>query len=350
MKYKLSVIMCIYNPPEEYLKKAIKSVIEQTEPNIEIILVNDGSDENIVRICQKYKEKDSRIKLINQENQGESVARNVGIKNATTDYITFIDSDDYIEKDMCKQVIDYMEKIQYDFDTIIFNCFVHRDGKKIINKFYTKNGKLDKEDIRELQFQNIEKGISKYYPPESNVSIACSKIYNKKFLIRNDISYIPNLIRATDAVFNMEVFEKADKIYILDKCLYNYQKNDFSVCQRYSEDTEEYYEKFFDIVKDYISKYNKGNEFNDILNLKIVTCIDTYMRNYFFNKENLKKNKEIKEEFWNLLNKEIYILAIKNVKKQYLSTYQKCVLFCAKHRLFYGLKFLNKFKNFIKSM
>ena len=112
----------------------------------------------------------------------------------------------------------------------------------------------------------------------------------------------------------------------------------------------EYYEKFFDIVKDYISKYNKGNEFNDILNLKIVTCIDTYMRNYFFNKENLKKNKEIKEEFWNLLNKEIYILAIKNVKKQYLSTYQKCVLFCAKHRLFYGLRFLNKFKNFIKSM
>ena len=93
--YKLSVIMCIYNTPEEYLEKAIKSVIEQTEYNIEIILVNDGSNENIREICQKYKEQDKRIKLINQKNQGESVARNVGIQYATTNYITFIDSDDY---------------------------------------------------------------------------------------------------------------------------------------------------------------------------------------------------------------------------------------------------------------
>ena len=145
-KYKISVIMCIYNPPEEYLKKAINSVVEQTEKNIEIILVNDGSNEIIKKICEKYKENDDRIKLINQENQGEAVARNVGIQNATTNYITFIDSDDYIEKDMCEQIIKYMEKIKYDFDVIIFDCFVHEKGKKIVNKFYTKSGILDEND------------------------------------------------------------------------------------------------------------------------------------------------------------------------------------------------------------
>ena len=157
--YKLSVIMCIYNTPEEYLEKAIKSVIEQTEYNIEIILVNDGSNENIREICQKYKEQDKRIKLINQKNQGESVARNVGIQYATTNYITFIDSDDYFENDMCKQVLEYMEKIEYDFDVIIFDCYVDINGKKIKNKFYTKNGRLNKDDIRQIQLQNIEKSF-----------------------------------------------------------------------------------------------------------------------------------------------------------------------------------------------
>ena len=185
--YKLSVIMCIYNTPEEYLEKAIKSVIEQTEYNIEIILVNDGSNENIREICQKYKEQDKRIKLINQKNQGESVARNVGIQYATTNYITFIDSDDYFENDMCKQVLEYMEKIEYDFDVIIFDCYVDINGKKIKNKFYTKNGRLNKDDIRQIQLQNIEKGISKYYPPETNISVPWAKIYNKDFIIKNNI-------------------------------------------------------------------------------------------------------------------------------------------------------------------
>lgn len=348
--YKLSVIMCIYNTPEEYLEKAIKSVIEQTEHNIEIILVNDGSNENIRGICQKYKEQDKRIKLINQENQGESVARNVGIQYATTNYITFIDSDDYLENDMCKQVLEYMEKIEYNFDVIIFDCYVDINGKKIKNKFYTKSGRLNKDDIRQIQLQNIEKGISKYYPPETNISVPWAKIYNKDFIIKNNIKFVPNVIRMPDAIFNMEIFENAEKIYVLDKYLYNYQKNNFSICNRFSKDTVDYYEKYFGYVKKYIEKYNKNEDFKDLLNVKIVTSLDIYIKNYFFNKENPKNNKETKKEFWDLLDKKMYILAIKNVKKQYLSIYQKCILFCAKYRLFYGLKFLGKLKNFIKNI
>ena len=316
--YKLSVIMCIYNTPEEYLEKAIKSVIEQTEYNIEIILVNDGSNENIREICQKYKEQDKRIKLINQKNQGESVARNVGIQYATTNYITFIDIDDYFENDMCKQVLEYMEKIEYDFDVIIFDCYVDINGKKIKNKFYTKNGRLNKDDIRQIQLQNIEKGISKYYPPETNISVPWAKIYNKDFIIKNNIKFVPKVIRMPDAIFNMEIFEKSEKIYVLDKYLYNYQKNDFSICNRFSKDTVDYYEKYFGYVKKYIEKYNKDNDFKDLLNVKIVTSLDIYMKNYFFNKENPKNNKEKKKEFENLLNKKMYILAMKDVKKQYV--------------------------------
>ena len=121
-----------------------------------------------------------------------------------------------------------------------------------------------------------------------------------------------------DAIFNMEIFEKSEKIYVLDKYLYNYQKNDFSICNRFSKDTVDYYEKYFGYVKKYIEKYNKDNDFKDLLNVKIVTSLDIYMKNYFFNKENPKNNKEKKKEFENLLNKKMYILAMKDVKKQYV--------------------------------
>ena len=95
-----------------------------------------------------------------------------------------------IENDMCKQVLEYMEKIEYDFDVIIFDCYVDINGKKIKNKFYTKNGRLNKDDIRQIQLQNIEKGISKYYPPETNISVPWAKIYNKDFIIKNNIKFV----------------------------------------------------------------------------------------------------------------------------------------------------------------
>ena len=85
MDKKITVIVTIYNTPEKYLKKCIDSIIKQTFKEIEIILVNDGSDKKTSEICRQYK--DERIKLIEQKNMGESVARNVGIENAATENI-----------------------------------------------------------------------------------------------------------------------------------------------------------------------------------------------------------------------------------------------------------------------
>lgn len=97
MKDLVSVVIPIYNV-EKYLRKCIETVIDQTYTNIEIILVNDGSTDNSLQICNQFKEKDKRIKVINKKNGGLSDARNVGIKNAQGKYICFIDSDDFISE------------------------------------------------------------------------------------------------------------------------------------------------------------------------------------------------------------------------------------------------------------
>ena len=100
----VSVIIPIYNV-EKYLSECIESVINQTYSDLEIILVNDGSTDNCRDICERYKRKDSRIKLVHKNNGGLSSARNAGIDVANGDYYTFIDSDDYIMSDMIEQLV-----------------------------------------------------------------------------------------------------------------------------------------------------------------------------------------------------------------------------------------------------
>ena len=101
---KLSVIVPVYNAENE-LKKSIESILSQTEKNIEIILVDDGSSDNSLYICKEFEKKDRRIKVIHQENAGVSVARNTGIEVATGEYIGFVDSDDWIELNMYERLL-----------------------------------------------------------------------------------------------------------------------------------------------------------------------------------------------------------------------------------------------------
>ena len=96
---KISVIVPIYNV-EKYLEKCLESIINQTFINLEIILINDGSTDFSGSICEKYKNKDNRIILIHKKNEGLSAARNKGLSIATGDYISFVDSDDFLDLNM----------------------------------------------------------------------------------------------------------------------------------------------------------------------------------------------------------------------------------------------------------
>ena len=97
---KFSVIVPVYNT-QEYLKRCIESVLNQTYKNYEIILINDGSTDNSLEILKKY-ESNSKVKIITQKNHGLSYTRNVGISHATGDYVILLDSDDFLEKDLFK--------------------------------------------------------------------------------------------------------------------------------------------------------------------------------------------------------------------------------------------------------
>ena len=113
MDEKISVIVPVYNV-EQYLERCVDSIINQTYKNLEIILVNDGSTDNSGQLCDELAKKDDRIRVIHKKNGGLSDARNVGIDEAESELIGFIDSDDYIDEDMYELLINNMKNANAD--------------------------------------------------------------------------------------------------------------------------------------------------------------------------------------------------------------------------------------------
>lgn len=143
MKALVSIIIPIYNV-EKYLEKCIKSIINQIYRNLEIILINDGSIDESANICEKYKEQDNRIVFINKNNDGAASAKNEGLKVAKGDYITFVDSDDFIELDMIEYMVNTIKKynsdiVQCNFTNLYKNTEKFKQDKIIEQKITSKD-------------------------------------------------------------------------------------------------------------------------------------------------------------------------------------------------------------------
>lgn len=191
---KVSVILPIYNV-EKYLRKCLDSVINQTFKDIEIICINDCSADNCENIISEYAKKDGRIKLINHlENQGLGYARNTGLINSNCDYISFIDSDDFISIDYIEYL--YNTAIKYDADIVFTdNIYTVNEAKLYIKPYYHnriniwkkkfKKNETWKEGISDFNVNTPEKENTPEYP----LVVAWNKLYKRNFLIQKNLLY-----------------------------------------------------------------------------------------------------------------------------------------------------------------
>ena len=149
---KVSIVVPIYNA-EKFLTTTVDSIIAQTYKNIEIILVNDGSTDGSLALCQTFLEKDKRIKVVDKQNGGVSSARNCGIHTASGEFIMFVDSDDLIEKDACEKLV--KNAIATKSDIVFCNYYVkvvEKNKEKVVfkNHNYGNSEMSDKTEILSL--------------------------------------------------------------------------------------------------------------------------------------------------------------------------------------------------------
>ena len=208
---KISIIIPVYNV-EGYLAECLNSVVNQTYRNIEIIIVNDGSTDNSFSIIQQYQLQDERIKIINQENQGLSAARNAGIKKVSGEYIWFVDSDDYIAIDACEKIVEKLKQNNYDLLVV---------GRFRFGKDYKECDKIS-WGVDEIKFG--EKYLLEAVSHGIFTASACNKIVRTTLLEQHNI-YFERGILYEDLYFTFKCLLHSEYIAMLEQPFYFYRQN-----------------------------------------------------------------------------------------------------------------------------
>lgn len=248
---KVSIVVPVYNIPEATLRKCIESAINQTLNEIEIILVDDGSTNNSGLICDEYKDKDNRIKVIHKVNGGLSAARNTGYKNAVGEWVTFLDSDDWIDRHLCEDT--YEIGMNNSADIVIFGTIQEFEHYKTPFKYHYSDGTIfEGEKCKEVQCEILNF--------TGNVATAWGKLFNRHFLEENQLEHNEELRQGSEGIeFNIRVFEKVKKIYFTDKVYYHYIFNPYSISAKHDEKTHYYVIKCFEEIKKQIEKSGNKN-------------------------------------------------------------------------------------------
>lgn len=217
---KISVIVPVYNV-ETYLPQCINSIVNQLFTHLEIILVNDGSTDGTGKICDDFAAKDPRITVIHQKNGGVSIARNVGSEAATGEYITFVDSDDWLEAEMYERMVMELKKNPH-LDMIMCDTVLVSDDLKKKSSEFIRNGYYSKSEI-----------IAELYPTllvtedfsKIPVVSACSCLVRRSILIKNKIRFDSSLKFCEDYLFMAEIMVQVQSFfYLKGDFSYNYRQ------------------------------------------------------------------------------------------------------------------------------
>ena len=268
---KVSIIIPTYNSAK-YLEKCLNSVFNQTEKDIEVILINDGSTDNSRDIIKKFKDK--RLIYIEKENEGIGKTRNLGIKKAQGEYLAFLDSDDYLEKDFVSKM--YNKAIKDNCDLVICDYYQVTNKKNIIKfpSFTDTNLSKDPKVINKINLG------------------PCNKLYSRK-LFNNPNNRFEENLKYEDAPFVVKMMIEATKIGKVDECLTNY------VIHEKSETTIRD-NRIFDILKItkiIINDLNSINFNQDELTNLIVLIVTDYTIQQRYIKDKPLRNKFIDEAF-----------------------------------------------------
>jgi glycosyltransferase involved in cell wall biosynthesis len=272
---KISVIIPVYNA-ETYIIPCLESVINQKFSDIEIICVNDGSKDGSKALIEAYMRSYPQIILINQANQGVSMARNIGLQAASGDYIGFVDADDTIDATMYDTL--YRAAVEGDCDAVISHLECELEGCKVITKFPFPLGIVLNRDY-------IEREIMTYFLKSDQLNMVCNKLYKRVKIEDYDVTFPKNVSLGEDGIFNMRFFKHATRIIYIDYSGYNYREVKGSATRNILE--KDYFQRALEVYELDISDLYTSSDIDSIkfkqlrsykLISSVIASINMYLR------------------------------------------------------------------------
>ena len=220
-KIKVQIVIPVYNS-EKYLRRCLDSLLEQTYPYWEAIMVNDASQDKSYKIMKEYQAKDDRIAIYNfEENQGVSKVRNFALEKLSEKYTAFLDSDDFWEKDMLEVMVEKAESENTDVVQSRY-FYDYAGGRQVLPKgVFKEDTAIDKNNINKIYYK-MSTGI--------NMNHVCMKLIRTELI--KDIRFDPTLKTAEDLKFCTELFCKVQSYYFINRAFYHYCRNEESLTGR----------------------------------------------------------------------------------------------------------------------
>lgn len=314
-KVLISVIVPVYNA-QEHLEETIKSIENSSFLEYEVLLIDDGSTDNSSKICQKYAEKNEKIKYIYKENGGVASARNKGLEMAMGEYVAFLDADDSLAENMLEKM--YYAAVNNKADVCMAGwnecCGNEKKANKIVSEDFLVDGR---EGARQLALMLLTSGhIRSSYEKITScfmMGVVWNSIYRRKFLEDNKIRFFCFWNNEDDWIFDIQCYNKADRIYLMEESLYNYRIDDGSLShkKRYIEDLyrrrrngiDWIWKTMDELCQNQPQKKEKAELYKGILQRRLLLYT-------LYNETAVEKKKSVKEAI-------TYIkMAIKEEKKQ----------------------------------
>lgn len=308
----ISIIVPVYKV-EQYLSRCIESVLCQTYPNFELILVEDGSPDGCGAICDDYAKKDPRVKVIHKKNEGVSIARKTGVASATGTYLMFLDSDDWYEENMVEVL--YATVKEQDCDIAACNYFNNIGDKQTTSATGDKAIVVygPKEALRELHIRN------------KIFTFMWNKIY--KATLFEGLNFAPGIIVGEDYQLNVQAIEKSSRIAYVDQAFYHYFFQTGSVCNAgYTEKHRRVLENFKAIADEVSLRYAEiAKDVRAFCILEELAMITAMCKNNNFDKEVIK-----------IVKKDVKTHLLQYVRNGNVSIVHKvsAVCICISYRLF----------------
>ena len=265
----VSVIIPVYNT-KKYLAECLDSVCKQSYPRLDIIVVDDGSTDDSGTLLREYSQKDYRIRVLTQENQGLSAARNTGLECSLGEYIIFLDSDDWIDEKTCDESIQMM--INTESDVILWSYIrEYPTSSKPVYLLGENPYAWDEAEIKTLYKQMIGLQGTQLREPQKTDSLitAWGKLYRKSII--GDIRFVDTKIIGTeDALFNIQVFSQVKRAVYIPNTFSHYRKtNSVSLTRKYKNQLVYQWQELYRRIKIHLDSENASSDYYQALSNRI---------------------------------------------------------------------------------
>ena len=232
MSGMVSVIIPVYNA-EKYLNRCVESVVAQSYEKLEIILVDDGSQDRSTSICQAWQERDPRVKVICQQNEGAGIARNRGMAEATGQYIFFVDSDDYLDGFAVEKCVSAMEL--NTADAVVYGAY------DVLSGGIVKQKQLSAEKRHFSQDEVRNDLIPSFFVAGKGIGVSVwGKMYRTDIIQNNRIWFeSERIVYSEDALFNLKYFSKTSSVILIPEYFYYHYENMQSISRQYKKERED---------------------------------------------------------------------------------------------------------------